>query len=82
MSSEKEENKKDKRFIQHNHYFIAWLSVVKKVEVTNTEKKNGFFIVGISKEEYEAFKVEYKLTHKDVLKNINKRVSELENAYK
>ena len=82
MSLIKEEENGTKRFIQHNLYFIAWLKVVKNVAVEETVKKNGFFILGLTKKEYDAFKVEYKVTHKDVLKNINVKVIELENAYK
>lgn len=57
-----------------DHYFIAWLKVVKGCEVHMLD--DGIF-VNISNDEYSKVMREYELTMKDLLKEIRKFVKEL-----
>ena len=68
--------KKNNRFIHHNEYFIAWLTVVKNVDIENTKNNKGYFIIGLTKEAYEECKQEYK-KYKNVLSKINNKVNKL-----
>lgn len=72
----KESNLKNKRFIQHNLYFIAWLINTK--EVTIEKASNGaFFILDLDSITYKLYKEEYKVTHRELLKKINRTVKDL-----
>lgn len=58
----------------NDHYFIAWLKVVKQYEFTVT---NGVVMVKMTPREYTEAKNEYTSTHKPVLKEIRKVVKTL-----
>lgn len=57
-----------------DHYFIAWLKVVKEKEIFMSE--DGIY-VDINKSEYKEISQEYSDTLKPVLKEIRKIVKEL-----
>lgn len=57
-----------------DHYFVAWLNVVKKYKVYY--KENGIYI-DINKTEYDEALLEYKQTLKPILKEIRSVVKEL-----
>jgi hypothetical protein len=58
----------------NDHYFIAWLNVVKKKDY---DIKNGKITVDMTSKEYGDFLEEYKNSHKPVLVKIRKVVKEL-----
>lgn len=57
-----------------DHYFIAWLKVVKERDIFISE--DGIY-VDINKKEYDEISQEYSDTLKPVLKEIRKMVKEL-----
>ena len=58
----------------NDHYFIAWLKVVKKFEVSLTNKGTYVFM---SQDEYTKSLREYKTIYQPILKEIRKTVKEL-----
>ena len=58
----------------NDHYFIAWLKVVKHYEFSVV---NNVIMVNMTPREYTEAKNEYENTHKPVLKEIRKVVKTL-----
>lgn len=59
-----------------DHYFIAWLKVVKKYDIVLL---NGKIFININKSEYDEALNEYKNTMKPIMKEIRSLVKELAN---
>ncbi len=56
-------------YIQHNIYFMAWLKVVKSIDVVKVN--NNYYVQNIDKEDYDKYKIEYK-KYKKINTEINK----------
>jgi hypothetical protein len=59
-----------------DHYFIAWLKIVKKYDVVFSD---GKIFIDINKIEYNEALIEYNNTMKPVMKEIRSLVKELAN---
>ena len=60
----------------NDHYFIAWLNIVKKIDFVVINNSVNVFM---SSEEYSEYLREYKLTLKPLLKEIRSTVKALNN---
>lgn len=58
----------------NDHYFIAWLNIVKEI---NYQVEDNKILVDMTSNEYTMYLEEYKETHKPTLSKIRKIVKEL-----
>jgi hypothetical protein len=63
-----------------DHYFIAWLNVVKDIHYSINNNNNGV-LVDMSRDEYTKYLEEYKSSIQPVLKKIRVVVKELSLAH-